>query len=405
MNGRVFQRGFNLVEMSIILVIVGLILGAVIIPSQSLYNDDIYKEEERRMEEIKTAILGYAFRHRTIPGVVSIVRVTGRENPLGSGVDDPDRRFNADLRRPYLPCPDITGDGYEDRFTADITGSQFFVAPVRTIVNEIRAYGACHSSRGVLPWRTLGVPPADHWGNLYTYQVDGVFASALSGFNQNSLIDEYDPRQVIFRSGRNDPFYRNRIANVLTLTVAGLTTTDSFRPPIVCGGGECRDGISLNLEAGKQADGDFSILYRSYAQNDIIEGVPFVVVSHGKNGAGAVNYARNVADKISGASAAPSGVICNEPVDGTAGGGAVAFIGPNPEAYNFPHPEPPTADARCRSMTIDGIAVQDGFLFYQPGRSDNFDDVVAWMTREELFDHLRRTGVLDAPDYPVSVPY
>lgn len=408
---KALQRGFNLVEMSVILAVVGLILGAALVPVQSLFVDDIYEKEEQRLNEIKAAVMGYAVRNKssfadTIFSSVGAGNAQERRFLIPGGNLMPEGR-------PYLPCPDITGDGYEDRFSTDITGFQFpsgealqaAVRIIRDILDNggdvIRSIGGCYASRGVLPWRTLGVPPADHWGNLYTYQVDTPFASALTGFNQNNEIDEYDwLRAVGQASGAR---IRRELGGplVLTLTVFGLQTENGYRPPVVCGAPPCGPGLTLGLAAGKQADASFNLLFKAFSNGDIVEGVPFVIVSHGKNGAGAVNYARNVADKRAATPEAPVGFICNEPIDGTGEQSMAELI--SPEAHNFPSVSPRVHNGiQCRESQVMGSPdtdTSDGFIFHTT-RNDDFDDIVVWATREELFDALRRGGVLDAPDLP-----
>lgn len=413
---KTLQRGFNLVEMSIILAVVGLILGAALVPVQSLFFDDIYEKEEQRLNEIKAAVMGYAVRNKssfadTITAAVGTPEARTFLIPGGPSMPE---------GRPYLPCPDITGDGYEDRFPADITGFQFprgdalqtAVNLVQTVLGNIgevvRSIGGCYASRGVLPWRTLGVPPADHWGNLYTYQVDSPFANALTGFNQNSEIDEYDWLDGIPDSGLNSGQRLRRDVLGLTLTLFGLQTQNQYRPPVVCRAPPCgpAPGLTLDLAAGKQADASFNLLFKGFVSGDIVEGVPFVIISHGKNGAGAVNYARNIADKRAATPEAAVGFICNEPIDGT-GEQSVAEL-TSPEAYNFPSVSPRAHNGiQCRESQVMGSPdtdTSDGFTFHTT-RNDDFDDIVVWATREELFDALRRGGALDAPDLPAFRPF
>ncbi|MGI9306815.1 MAG: type II secretion system protein [Gammaproteobacteria bacterium] len=402
MTRRAAQRGFSLVEIGIVLAIVGILLGGVLIPSYTSFSDDIYAREERRMEEIKTAVLGYAIRHQTSGRLFAAVSQSAANR----------RVFSLPGGRPYLPCPDITGDGYEDRTAFDRSGFIFFTPGATLTVdpgvsrNDVIQYGSCFATRGVLPWRTLGVSPADSWGNLYTYQVDAVFADAVVGFNQNSVLDKYDARAVVTVSASGENLHREREPFSALLTgIAGfddLATEDSIATPVVCGAGACNATATLSLAAGKQAAGEFQLLLRNFAPPDIVAGIPFAVVSHGKNGAGAVNYLRNAADKASLDPVSPGGLICNAPVDGSRL--RLTVLLETAEAHNFPQPELPNEDSKCRPAMVNFIPAQNGFLYSQP-RGRNFDDIVSWMTREELFDEMRRIGALDAPDFPVLRAY
>ena len=108
--------------------------------------------------------------------------------------------------------------------------------------------GSCATTRGILPWRTLGLPPSDTWGNRYTYQADGVFANAIVGFNQNSIADSFDPRLAITASGTN---YRKRGGVTLSITRSSvrLTYINGNEAVVVCQGGvpRCQNGTPLSM--------------------------------------------------------------------------------------------------------------------------------------------------------------
>jgi type II secretory pathway pseudopilin PulG len=63
--------------------------------------------------------------------------------------------------KPYLPCPDTTGDGVADpcanTFTTETTG-------------------------GNLPWVTLSAPATDPWGQRYQYRVNNAYTNSVAGF-------------------------------------------------------------------------------------------------------------------------------------------------------------------------------------------------------------------------------
>ena len=62
------------------------------------------------------------------------------------------------------------------------------------------------------------------------------------------------------------------------------------------------------LLAGNVAGTAFTAPLRNYAVGDVMDGLPFIVVSHGKNGHGAVNHAANIANS------AALTVRCNAPL-------------------------------------------------------------------------------------------
>lgn len=120
--------GFSLVEMAIVLMIVGLLLGGLIPTLSAQMESQHISETRRQMNEIREALTGFAL-------------INGR-----------------------LPCP---ADGSAAAGSELVTGSG--VAAV------------CTLSKGVLPWATLGANEADAWGRRFTYRVAANFADGADG--------------------------------------------------------------------------------------------------------------------------------------------------------------------------------------------------------------------------------
>jgi prepilin-type N-terminal cleavage/methylation domain-containing protein len=118
------QQGFTLIEIAVAVLVITLLLGSLLVPLNTQVEQRQIGETERRLAEIKEALIGFA-------------AING-----------------------YLPCPAISAtDGTEDR-----------TAGACTLV------GGNPKRDGLLPWVTLGVPPLDSWNNLYRYSVDPDFA-------------------------------------------------------------------------------------------------------------------------------------------------------------------------------------------------------------------------------------
>ena len=113
------QRGFSLIELAIVLVIVTILIGGLAVPLSAQIEARRVAETNRILEEARDAIVGYAMSHKT-----------GGATP-----------------RPYLPCPDTNGDGIE----------------------EVRVANKCPREYGWLPWVTLGAGHQDAWGNRLRY--------------------------------------------------------------------------------------------------------------------------------------------------------------------------------------------------------------------------------------------
>lgn len=105
-------RGFTLIEVAIVTVVLTLLLGGLLIPLAAQVDQRRYSETNKSLSEIKDALIGFA-------------QVNGR-----------------------LPCP----------ATAASSGQEGN-PPV------------CAGLEGDLPWVTLNVPPNDAWGHRFRYRV------------------------------------------------------------------------------------------------------------------------------------------------------------------------------------------------------------------------------------------
>ncbi|KQN65335.1 hypothetical protein ASF04_20785 [Duganella sp. Leaf61] len=125
------QAGFTIVEIAIVLLVVGLMIGGLVAPLSSQLEQRRVTDTQRAMEDAREALFGFA------------------------------------LRNNYLPCPAISAiDGREDR-----------------------AGSICNKRYGYLPWATLGVQKLDGWGRVLAYSVTPSFANSVSFFTLNSPRD------------------------------------------------------------------------------------------------------------------------------------------------------------------------------------------------------------------------
>ena len=330
------SRGYTLIEIAGVMAVLGILLGASLLPLNRQLRESEYRQERVNMERLSDAVLGYALRHRT-PGV-GITMVDDTRGPSQTG-------FYA-AGHPYLPCADGNGDGIEDRrvlispIVQTLTLS-FKDATPRVIdrarrrqelfdreppVGIFEAFemipggfgfpgvpahysegggrypiiysGACATAKGQLPWRTLGSIPADYWGNRYTYFSDPVFSQEAIGFDEKTIADaglRFLPR-VLTTTSVYIPQKRNNRTEVST-PIGGRVLLGP--PSVICDVAQAdrnspncgRDGTvaePATLVAGEPAptDGDGVFL----KPNDIADGLPFVIVSHGHNGFGAFNH-------------------------------------------------------------------------------------------------------------------
>jgi prepilin-type N-terminal cleavage/methylation domain-containing protein len=127
------MQAFTLVEMAIVLVIVGLLMGGMLAPLSAQMEQRRVADTVKALEEARDALAGFAARNG------------------------------------YLPCPAISAsNGLEDRI-----GTR------------------CGNGRrlGFLPWATLGLPKLDAWQHLYLYSVTPAFSDSGVPFRLNTPRD------------------------------------------------------------------------------------------------------------------------------------------------------------------------------------------------------------------------
>jgi prepilin-type N-terminal cleavage/methylation domain-containing protein len=131
------SRGFTLIEMAIVLVIITILISGLAVPLSAQIQARRITETKQTLQEARNALQGYAMMTGAAAG------------PSGTA---------------FLPCPDTTGDGTEKRNgTGDCTNS----------VNGV--------SYGWFPWVTLGTAAQDAWGNRLRYVVISQFAKSGTG--------------------------------------------------------------------------------------------------------------------------------------------------------------------------------------------------------------------------------
>ena len=207
------QKGFTLVEMAIVLMIVGLLLGGLLVPLSAQMEQRNVTETRKQLDEIQQALVGFAIINGRLPCPAQATVVTGQTN---AGME----AFNGNT----CTCLILTG---VNNTVADNSATKVACDLTATAVT------------GVLPWVTLGVNETDAWGNRYTYRVTKDFADAVvsSTFTSNCPV--------------------------------GTTATQSSFAL-------CSIGNLNVLSAAPPA-----------ANTTIASNVPTVIISHGKNGAGA----------------------------------------------------------------------------------------------------------------------
>ena len=123
------QRGFTLAELAISMIIIALLIGGLLGPIGRQVDQSRVNTTQRQLDDIKESLLGYAVIHRR------------------------------------LPCPDLDGDGVENR-----------------VPTGFPTTGACGNNAGTvvligtLPWATLNVTESDAWSSRFGYRVASEFS-------------------------------------------------------------------------------------------------------------------------------------------------------------------------------------------------------------------------------------
>jgi prepilin-type N-terminal cleavage/methylation domain-containing protein len=157
------QRGFTLIELAIVLVIMTILIGGLAVPLSAQIQARRIAETRTEMNATRDALLGFAMSH-----VCSINCALSTNYPLTTSCQNARSDYCGSaaasdqplITRHYLPCQDMDGDGREDRNA-----------------NSGECINAAATVRGGLPWLTLGVKGHDAWGNRFTYAVTPAFAA------------------------------------------------------------------------------------------------------------------------------------------------------------------------------------------------------------------------------------
>lgn len=131
-------RGFTLVELAVSLVIIALVLGMLVVPLSTQFDQQKIAETQKQLEYVREAVLGFAIANGRLPCPATPTTPTG-----------------------------TAGAGTENKPGA-----------------------SCGIVEGALPWADLGVPETDAWGRRFTYRVTAAFADDPSGMQASFLVTD-----------------------------------------------------------------------------------------------------------------------------------------------------------------------------------------------------------------------
>lgn len=94
-------KGYTLVELAVVLVIVGLLLGGLIVPLTAQTDMKAFTETNTTLDDVKSALIGYAIANGRLPCPATSA-TNGVEAPVGGGVCT--AKIGTDFAVGYLPA-------------------------------------------------------------------------------------------------------------------------------------------------------------------------------------------------------------------------------------------------------------------------------------------------------------
>ena len=193
------QRGFTLIELAIVLVIVTILIGGLAMPLSAQIQARRIGETNRTLEEAREAIIGYAMSHTIASTCTCIytgtppVRDTTSTCPISLCPATSTANLLLPITRHYLPCPDMNGTDPESQDNDGVNGAVDLNNGVEDRYTMGSDPGRCAASSGNLPWVTLGTAAQDAWGNRIHYSVTDnptsaiMYGNSSSGFSNTSM--------------------------------------------------------------------------------------------------------------------------------------------------------------------------------------------------------------------------
>lgn len=158
-------QGFTLMELTVVLVIVGLLLGGLLVPLSAQRDVDFAKATDKSLADIREALIGFAVINGRLPCPADMTIASGAAN---AGVEA------------TIPV------GSNTPVSCNCTSAS------AALVSGVAMYGAAGTAAckatvastdsvgGVLPWATLGLLETDAWGNRYTYEMSSFFGRGIN---------------------------------------------------------------------------------------------------------------------------------------------------------------------------------------------------------------------------------
>ena len=192
------HKGFSLIELAIVLVIVTILIGGLAVPLSAQVEARRIAETRKTMEEAREAIIGYAMSHPIVKPCTCQYQSTtpfgfiNSNCPTSVSVYCPANSSTSPIALSYtghyLPCPDLSGSDPEPAVDNDGVDGKIDIN--NGVEDRLATTGACATTSGNLPWVTLGTASQDAWGNRLYYAVTPGYGDPAIGFSNTSVGDK-----------------------------------------------------------------------------------------------------------------------------------------------------------------------------------------------------------------------
>lgn len=206
------QSGFSLIELAVVLVIVGLLVGGGIAALDATTEQSRRSDQKRQLDEVREALYGFA------------------------------------LARGRLPCPDTDWPPNGD---------------------ENAPGGNCDEDVGTLPWQQLGLGRRNPWGQPLRYHVEPAFAEEPAEAD-GSAFDLDDDADLEVDDGEGEWIVRDTPAIVISFAGQGeqLWTESGF----VCPGDGGAPASGFSADETENCNGDDVYVAAPYRGPDANDG-------------------------------------------------------------------------------------------------------------------------------------
>jgi prepilin-type N-terminal cleavage/methylation domain-containing protein len=182
------QSGFTLIEIAIVLVIIGLLIGGVLQGQQLIENSRV-RAAVNDINGVQTAMYSYRDRYDRLPGDDGpIARLTGRggawANFTPASAGNADGNITCALANTFNPAGECTGFWQSLRFSGFISGD-----PLTVGVPALRqnAFGGLIGITNAETYQTAGVGSGQAGTKICLSQVPGAAASSIDSTLDDGL--------------------------------------------------------------------------------------------------------------------------------------------------------------------------------------------------------------------------